>query len=92
MTDAARNAQEAPGRTMPTRTTDRRYVIATAFSSCPLSDQRIRPGDPITIYDGRWCRLDAVIDQDRQQNEARTFREQMAAFISRLPQREVKAS
>ena len=77
---------------MPTMATDRRYVIATAFSTCPLSGQRIRPGDAITIVDDRWCRLDAAVQQDRQQNDARMFREQMAAFISRLPKREVKAS
>lgn len=60
-------------------------TIANAYSQCWLTGGRIRPGDEISPYEGSWALTDAVVLHEALRVEARQFREQITAFINRLP-------
>lgn len=69
-----------------------RASVAWHYSICALSGERIRPGDQITNYEGRWCLArEAQAHEDRrraagQQRRAdQLFAACFDAFVDRLP-------
>jgi hypothetical protein len=68
-----------------------RVSVAWYFSVCALSGERIRPGDEITCYEGRWC-LARVAEaaEDRRRVEGiqrwadRDYADCLIAFMHRM--------
>lgn len=69
-----------------------RVSVAWHYSVCALSGERIRPGDQITNYEGRWCLARVAEAHEARRiaagQQRRTDQELAACFVSyfdRLP-------
>ena len=69
-----------------------RVSVAWYHSTCSLTGQRIRPGDEICNYQGKWALYAAAVaDDDRRRAEApqrradRAYVDQVEALIGRMP-------